>query len=191
MTFKEKCIDQCLKSKCLDLNTDCTSIYDNTCRKDCNKHNGFTLDKCPDFDCKSNSIKNTIQDNYNNKMSLLLNASEVNMNFPKANIENTDTELNCDVKYTYVVYDSNGNEKLSGNNIRNFKFEKNDLDCSYTLLNMSMGQVSEENMESNVGSIDYKLPNQNPNYIKNQVLSSSKTGKTEASSQIDNNENNI
>jgi hypothetical protein len=180
MTFKEKCIEQCLKSKCPDLKTDCTSRHDNTCREDCNKHNGFTLDKCrPDFDCKSNSIRNTIQDNYNNKMSLLLNASEVNMNFPKANIENTDTELNCDVKYTYVVYDSDGNEKLSGNNIRNFKFEKNELDCSYTLLNMSMSQGSEDNMETSIGSIDYVLPN--PNSIRDQV-SSSKTGKTEASS---------
>ena len=176
-TFKEECIDKCIKSKCPDLKTDCTSRHDQTCRESCNQHNGFALEECNEFDCKSTSIKNMIQNKYNEKMALLLGASEVNMNFPKSRIQNTDKDLNCDVEYTYTVYDTDGNSQLSGSNRRNFEFQENDADCTYTLLNMGISQMSEDNMESRIGSTNYVIPSANT--IRDEV-SSSKTGKTEA-----------
>ena len=132
---------------CPDSQQDCISSQEQFCRESCNQHNEFTLPECPEFDCKDNEITNTIKNKYNSKMASLLGAEEVNMYFPKSKIQNTDTELNCSVEYNYSIYDTNGNEE-SGSNTRNFEFEKDDLDCKYTLLNMSIGSMSEDSSDA-------------------------------------------
>ena len=98
-----------------------------------------------------------IQNNYNTKMSSLLNASDVNMNFENDKIEYSGTPLNCNVDYSYTIYDTDGNEQLSGNNIRKFEFENNEGDCTYTLLNMGISQTAEDNIESRIASTSFVL----------------------------------
>ena len=178
ISYRDECISKCIKSKCPDSNSECISTSDEICRMSCNQHNGFTLQECLEFDCKTDIIKNTIQNNYDKKMASLLGVEEVNMYFPMSKIQNIENEpLNCNVEYTYNVYDSDGNLETSGNNKRRFEFEKN-LDCTYTLLNMGISQITEEdNIENRIGSTNYQLRTQN---LRDQV-SSSKTGRTAAS----------
>ena len=180
LIFEENCIEKCHKNMCPDSQEDCISSNEQTCIESCNQHNEFTLLKCPEFDCKDDEIIYRIQSKYNTKMASLLNADEVSMNFPKRKIHNTDTELNCNVEYNYSIYHRDDSEE-SGSNTRNFGFEKNDLDCTYTLLNMSMGSMSEDSSdataETRIGSINFVLPN--TNRIRDQV-SDSRTGKSEA-----------
>ena len=167
--YKQKCLNTCIHSMCLNLDlgikAKCESDSENLdyCRKSCNKVNEFslqeefTLQECSEFDCKSDNIKYKIQNNYNTKISSLLNdVANTDMNFQKSNIDNSSTPLNCDVDYEYTLFNSKGIEVLSGNNKRKFEFEKN-VDCTYTLLNMGISQTTEDNMESIIGSTSFAL----------------------------------
>ena len=80
-------------------------------------------------------------------MSSLLSVANVDMNFDRNNIVNSDTPLNCDVDYKYTLYDTDDKEILIGNNRRKFEFELNANDCTYTLLNMGISQCPGHSME--------------------------------------------
>jgi hypothetical protein len=172
-------MNQCILNKCPESNQACETSHNTACTESCNQHNGFALQECPEFDCKSANIRNKIQNNYKTKTaSLLSNIAEVNMDFRKSDIDNSGTPLNCDVDYEYTLYDKEDNVALFGNNTRKFEFELNANDCTYTLLNMGRSQTSEENDETLIGSTNFAQ--QSVSTAIRDSVSASKTGRTEA-----------